>query len=162
MANSTNGLEIAWTLAVVVLLAGVAVWSTLVLFDISGSPPPGNPSEFVTVKASQWQWEFCYYASHENNSCFVSQYDAQTNSVTGGALWALPGAVVQLNVTSEDVAHSLYIPQLGVQINAIPGRVNTINFQVPSNANPGTQYIIECTEFCGTGHANMRSFVIVT
>lgn len=160
MAKSTTKLEMAWTLGVVVLLAGVAVWSTFVLYNISGSPPPGNPSEFVNVIGKQWQWEFCY-SNASSVGCFNSTYNAQTNSVSGGALWAPAGTVVELNVTSADVAHSLYIPQLGVQINAIPGRVNTITFQVPSVA-PGTQYIIECTEFCGTFHGVMRSFLIVT
>lgn len=158
MVSPTNKRELAWTLAVVVLLAGIAVWSTFVLFNISGSPPPGNPSEFVEVIGEQWSWEFHYYA---NNTTYTSSYDAATNTVSGGALWALPGAVVQLNVTSADVAHSLYMPQLGVQINAIPGRMNTINFQVP-NVAAGSQYIIECTEFCGTGHGTMRSFLVVT
>lgn len=157
MVSRTNRIEIAWTLAVVVLLAGIVVWSTFVLYDISGSPPPGNPSEFVNVVGEQWSWEFCY----SNNSCYTSSYNANTNTVTGGALWAAPGAVVQINVTSVDVDHSFYMPQLGVQINAIPGRTNTINFQVP-NASPGTEFIIECTEFCGTLHGSMRSFLIVT
>lgn len=157
MVSRTNKIEIAWTLAVVVLLAGIVVWSTFVLYDISGSPPPGNPTEFVHVIGEQWSWEFCY----QNNSCFTSEYNAGTNTVSGGALWAAPGTVVQINVTSADVDHSFYMPQLGVQINAIPGRTNTINFQVP-NSSPGTQYIIECTEFCGTYHGTMRSFLVVT
>ncbi len=159
MVSRTNKIEIGWTFAVVVLLVGLVVWSTFVLFNISGTPPPGNPTEFVKVVGEQWSWEFCYYS---NNSCFTSQYNSQTNTVTGGALWASAGAVVQINVTSVDVDHSFYMPQLGVQINAIPGVVNTINFQVPSNAAPGTQYIIECTEFCGTFHGTMRSFLVVT
>jgi len=110
------------------------------------------------VVGEQWSWTFCYY---ENNSCFTSNYNSATNTVTGGALWAAPNTTVQINVTSSDVAHSFYMPQLGVQINAIPGRTNTINFQVPDVA-AGTQFIIECTEFCGTLHGDMRSFLIVT
>ena len=158
MVSPTNRLEIAWTLAVVVLLAGIAVWSTFVLFNISGSTPAGTPNEYVEVVGEQWSWQFHYDA---NDTTVTSSYDAQTNTVSGGALWAAPGAWLELNVTSLDVAHSFYIPQLGVQINAIPGRTNTIVFQVP-NASPGTQYLIECTEFCGTGHGTMRSFLVVT
>lgn len=159
MVSKRNKLEIAWTLAVVVLLTAVAVWSTFVLFVISGTPASCAPTEHVGVIGQQWSWTFHYYA---NNTNFTSNYNAQTNSVTGGALWAPAGACIQANVTSVDVAHSLYMPQLGVQMNAIPGVMNSVIFQVPSNAAPGTQYIIECTEFCGTFHGTMRSFLVVT
>ncbi len=81
--------------------------------------------------------------------------------MSGGALWAPPGAVVQINVTAADVIHSFNIPQLGVRIDAIPGRTNHFAFGVP-NTSPGTEYLIQCTEFCGTFHGTMRSFLVVT
>lgn len=149
-----NKLEIAWTLAVVVILAGVTVYSTFLLYNLDALSP--NPGEYVNVIGHQWYWEFCY----SNNTCFNSTYDASTNTVSGGALWALPGSVVQINVTGADVIHSFYIPGIGVQINAIPGRSNAIQFTVPQVA-AGNQYIIECTEFCGTLHGTMRSFLVI-
>jgi cytochrome c oxidase subunit 2 len=148
-----NRLEVAWTLAVVGLLAGVAAYSTVLLYHIDALP--ANPTEYVDVTGHQWYWQFCYPA---NNTCFNSQYDASTNSVSGGALWATPGAIVQINVTGSDVVHSFNIPQLGIRIDAIPGRVNMLAFNVP-NAAPGTGYLIQCTEFCGTYHGTMRSFL---
>ncbi|MGI0068338.1 MAG: hypothetical protein ACREB9_08030, partial [Thermoplasmata archaeon] len=117
-------LEIAWTLAVVALLVGIAVWSTFVLYKVDGLP--SDPTEYVVVRAQQWSWTFCY----SNQTCSTSNFNANTNTVTGGELWVLPGAVVQLNVTSLDVAHSLYIPGLGVQTNALPGRTNDVAFQI--------------------------------
>ncbi len=151
-----NKFEVAWTLAVVALIAGVSVYSTILLYQLDSLP--AHPTEYVDVIGHQWYWEFCYPV---NGSCFNSSYDASTNTITGGALWATPGAEVQINVTGADVIHSLYIPQLGVQINAIPGRMNYFAFGVP-NAAPGTKYIIECTEFCGEFHGTMRSFLVVT
>jgi heme/copper-type cytochrome/quinol oxidase subunit 2 len=50
---------------------------------------------------------------------------------------------------------------LGVRIDALPGRVNVYSFQVP-NVAAGTQYLIQCTEFCGTFHGTMRAFLVVT
>ena len=151
-----NKFEVAWTLAVVALIAGVSVYSTILLYQLDSLP--AHPTEYVDVIGHQWYWEFCYPV---NGSCFNSSYDASTNTITGGALWATPGAEVQINVTGADVIHSLYIPQLGVQINAIPGRMNDFAFGVP-NAAAGTKYIIECTEFCGEFHGTMRSFLVVT
>jgi cytochrome c oxidase subunit II len=149
-------LEIAWTLAVVALLAGVAAYSTILLYQVDALP--SDPTEYVVVTGHQWYWEFYYPA---NNSYFNSSYDPTTNTVSGGALWATPGAEVQVNVTGADVVHSFNIPALGVRIDAIPGRVNHFAFQVP-DVTAGTHYLIQCTEFCGTYHGTMRSFLIVT
>ncbi|HTW77223.1 MAG TPA: cytochrome c oxidase subunit II [Thermoplasmata archaeon] len=153
-----NKLEVAWTLAVVALLAGVAAYSTVLLYQLDALP--SDPTEYVTVIGHQWWWEFCY-DNASTAGCFNSTYDADTNSVSGGALWATPGAEVQINVTGADVIHSFNIPQLGVRIDAIPGRVNQFAFTVPS-APPGTQYLIQCTEFCGEFHGTMRSFLVLT
>ena len=117
---------------VVALLAGVAAYSTVLLYD--GDSLPSDPTEYVNVIGHQWYWEFCYTA---NNTCFNSTYDLTTNTVSGGALWAAPGAVVQVNTTGADVIHSFNIPALGVRIDAIPGRTNHFAFSVP-NAAPGT------------------------
>ncbi len=147
--------EIAWTLATVVMLAGVAAYSTILLYQLDALP--ADPTEYVEVIGHQWYWEFCY----QNTSCYNSSYDATTNTVSGGALWAPPGAVVQINVTGADVIHSFNIPQLGVRIDAIPGRMNYFAFTVP-NAPAGTSYLIQCTEFCGEFHGTMRSFLEIT
>jgi cytochrome c oxidase subunit 2 len=150
-----NRLEVAWTLAVVVLLAGVAAYSTILLYHIDALP--SDPTEYVDVIGHQWYWQFCYPA---NATCYDSTYDAATNTVSGGALWATPGAEVQINVTGADVIHSFNIPGLGVRIDAIPGRINMFAFSVPM-VSPGTAYLIQCTEFCGTFHGTMRSFLDV-
>jgi len=149
-----NRLEVAWTLAVVALIAGVSVYSTILVYQLDRLP--ADPTEYVTVIGHQWYWEFCY----QNGTCFNSTYDAANNSVSGGAFWATPGAVVQINITGADVIHSFNIPQLGVRIDAIPGRVNQFAFSVP-NVAVGTRYLIQCTEFCGTFHGTMRSFLVV-
>jgi cytochrome c oxidase subunit 2 len=151
-----NKLEVAWTLAVVALLAGVSAYSTILLYHLDALP--SDPTEYVTVIGHQWNWEFCYPA---NATCFNSTYNPTNNSVTGGELWAPAGGEVQVNVTGADVVHSFNIPQLGIRIDAIPGRVNLFAFSVPSVA-PGTKYLIQCTEFCGTFHGTMRSFLFIT
>lgn len=155
--------EVAWTLAVVGLLAGVAGYSAILLYHLDSL---GDPGEYVDVIGHQWFWEFCYPANVTEVGCFNSTYTPPTTenglgSVSGGALWATPGEVVQINVTSDDVIHSFNIPNLGVRIDAIPGRMNLFQFTVPTVA-PGTEYLIQCTEFCGAFHGTMRSFLIIT
>ena len=154
--------EVVWTLAVVGLLAGVAAYSAVLLYHVDALSP--DPGEYVDVTGHQWYWEFCYPA---NDTCYNSTYTPPSGgsnalgSVSGGALWASPGEVVQINVTSADVVHSFNIPGLGVRIDAIPGRNNLFQFTVPT-VTPGTEYLIQCTEFCGTYHGIMRSFLVIT
>jgi cytochrome c oxidase subunit II len=151
-----NRLELAWTLVTVGLITGVAVYSTILLYHIDALP--AHADEYVDVYGHQWYWQFYYPA---NNTWYNSSYDPTTNTVSGGALWAAPGSTVQINVTGVDVIHSFNIPGLGVRIDAIPGRTNTFAFFVP-NVAAGSQYLIQCTEFCGTFHGTMRSFLVVT
>ena len=106
-----NKLEVAWTLAVVVLITGVAVYSAILVYRLDALP--ANPTEYVDVTGHQWYWEFCYPV---NDTCFSATgriQDASTNTVSGGGLWAPPGAVVQVNVTGADVVHSFNIPDSG-------------------------------------------------
>ncbi len=149
-----NRLEVTWTLIVVGLIAGVSVYSTFLLYDIDD--PGTHPTEYVEVIGHQWYWEYCY----QNATCFNTTYDPTTNTETGGAMWVQPNSTIQINVTSDDVIHSFNIPALGIRLDAIPGRTNTFIFNIPS-ASPGTEYLVQCTEFCGQFHGTMRSFVVV-
>jgi heme/copper-type cytochrome/quinol oxidase subunit 2 len=151
-----NKLEVIWTLATVALVTFVAVWSTVLLVQIDALP--AHPNEYVDVTGHQWYWEFGYPV---NGSCFNTSYDPTTETVSGGDFWAAPGTTVQINVTAADVIHSFNIPGLGVRIDAIPGRMNYLAFYVP-NVSPGTQYLIQCTEFCGTFHGIMRAYLVIT
>ena len=69
-----NRLEVAWTLVVVVLIAFVSVWSTVLLYKIDALPAGAN--EYVEVIGHQWYWEFVY----SNGTTVNSTYDAATNT----------------------------------------------------------------------------------
>jgi heme/copper-type cytochrome/quinol oxidase subunit 2 len=73
-------------------------------------------------------------------------------------LYVRAGEVVIIEVVSVDVAHSFFIPQIGIHIDAIPGHDNHYWFTADT---PG-QYLIECTQFCGTGHYTMIGQLVVT
>ncbi|MCI4370051.1 MAG: hypothetical protein L3J81_01830 [Thermoplasmata archaeon] len=149
-------MEYAWTLADDALLAGVLAYTTVLLNQVDTVPP--HVDEYVNVIGHQWYWEFCY---PQNGTCANVTYNPANNTATGGAFWVRPNTEVQVNVTSLDDNHTDNIPNHGVRNDAIPGRVNTFAFGVPSVA-PGTSYLIQCTEFCGTYHGIMRAFVVVT
>lgn len=99
---------------------------------------PNDPGG-VTVKllAYQWGWNFTY----PNGKFTIDDMVVPANTV------------IIVNITSKDVDHSFGIPFLAVKEDAIPGQLNQLWFEVPTQ---GT-YIdaIHCFELCGVGHATM-------
>lgn len=61
------------------------------------------------------------------------------------------GNVYRLLITSEDVIHRFSVPDLGIKIDGIPGRVNSILF-MPHRVGKFVGY---CRELCGARHAYM-------
>jgi cytochrome c oxidase subunit 2 len=58
---------------------------------------------------------------------------------------------IKLIVSSADVIHCWTIPSLGVKVDAIPGRLNQINFIIN---RPG-KFFGQCSELCGLNHSFM-------
>ncbi len=132
-------MEIAWTLAPAVILVFVAVPTVRTIFATAEAPPDALK---VDVIGHQWWWEFRY---------------PELALVTANELHVPLGRTVQLSITSADVIHSFWAPQLGGKRDAIPGRVNHISFR----ADFVGDYSGQCAEFCGASHANMRTRVVV-
>lgn len=64
---------------------------------------------------------------------------------------------IKLNITSDDVIHSLFIPAFRVKVDAVNG-LQTYAWFYPEKKG---EYFFQCTEFCGTGHADMTGVVRV-
>jgi len=132
-------LELIWTAGPVIILAIIA---TVVFIELPGirNAPAATNALHVKVEGHQYYWQFDYpNGARSINTLYVPQ-----------------GTVVDLDVTSADVVHSWWIPQLGGKIQAIPGRVNTTWFQA---AHTGT-FSGQCAELCGLYHAWMKAKVV--
>ncbi len=66
------------------------------------------------------------------------------------------GEPVDVSLTSHDVIHSIWVPQLNGKSDVIPGRTNHLAFTATS---AGT-YRGQCAEFCGIAHAKMALLVV--
>lgn len=64
---------------------------------------------------------------------------------------------IKLNITSDDVIHSLFIPAFRVKVDAVKG-IETYAWFLPEKEG---EFFFQCTEFCGTGHADMTGVVRV-
>jgi cytochrome c oxidase subunit II len=126
--------EIIWTALPAVLLAGVAVPTVAVLFDIADRP---DDAIRISAIGQQWWWEFDYPG---------------LGITTSGEMVFPAGQEIVVNISSRDVIHSFWFPRLNGKRDAVPGRIHTLTIQADE---PG-EFEGQCTEFCGLSHANMR------
>lgn len=95
----------------------------------------------IEVIGHQWWWEV-RYADHP--------------IITANEIHIPVGQSVRIQLTSADVIHSFWVPELHGKLDMIPGRVNTIWI----DADHPDEYWGICAEFCGTQHAKMFFLVI--
>ncbi len=131
-------LELLWTVVPALILAYMFVLSTKGMkFD---SPPAPNTLP-VSVVARQWWWGVTYPG---------------TRAVTANEIHVPVGREVRVKLTSLDVIHSFWVPQLSGKTDVIPGHIRYQSFLA---VEPGT-YLGECAEFCGVEHGHMDFLVV--
>ena len=141
-----TSLEIGWTIAPAIVLAVIAVPTIIYIFDIAEDPGPD--ALVVNVTGHQWWWEFEY---------------PQLNVVTANELHVPVDVPVKLNLRSDDVIHSFWIPKLAGKRDVVPSNVNPLRFTARRSdidSFPAVFYG-QCAEFCGVAHAHMKFQVIV-
>ncbi len=102
----------------------------------------------IQVMAQQWAWHFRYEGK---DGVFNTEDDiVQLNDLR------LPvGRKVLFQVVSKDVIHSLYFPNTRRKVDAIPGRVTRLWFELTKDG----YYNIACAEMCGTYHYRMKAYL---
>ncbi len=123
--------------AIIVLVVLIATIQTM--GAIAGPATP--PRMSVDVIGFQYWWMVRY---------------AHRDVTTANEIHIPVGEPVELNLTSVDVIHSLWVPQLMGKMDLIPGKTLTTWIQA---SEPGV-YWGECAEYCGVQHARMKFLVV--
>jgi cytochrome c oxidase subunit 2 len=155
-------LEVAWTLIPVIILVVIAIPSFKLLYYEMILPQPD-----VTLRAIGHQWYWTYEYPSSGNFTFDSYgltddkaglADLKAKAAHEPRLLGVDNPVVvpvNKNVIVEtvgaDVIHSWAVPQFGVKMDAVPGRINKTWFRA---TQIGTYYG-QCSELCGKDHAFM-------
>jgi cytochrome c oxidase subunit 2 len=147
-------LEVAWTAIPVLILVVIAIPSFKLLYFGDRTP---NAEMTVKVVGHQWYWSY-EYPDHGNftfDSYMVAESDikpGQRRLLEVDNRVVVPvGTNVRILVAGTDVIHSWFVPALGVQIYAMPGRLNETWLNVDK---PGVYYG-QCNQICGINHAYM-------
>ncbi len=134
-------LEIIWTALPVLLVIFIFIIGLNTMNGIAAPAPSPNDIK-VNVVGHQWWWEFDY---------------PDLGIKTADELYIPVGTPVQITLTSVDVIHSFWVPQLTGKTDVVPGQTNHMWITA---SQTGT-FDGQCSEFCGIEHALMRARVVV-
>jgi len=136
--EGSNALEATWTLIPFFIFLVMFVWSASIY--MSWAQPPSDAEE-VFVVGKQWMWKF----QHPEGQREIDQLHVPL------------GRSIRLTMISQDVIHSMFLPEFRVKQDVLPGRYTTAWFQT---TKPGSYHLF-CTQYCGTMHAGMIGEVVV-
>jgi cytochrome c oxidase subunit 2 len=162
--HGNTRLEVGWTVGAAALLIFLVVVTFVMLPGIKNPaptganglqfasnalyastdqpPPPGGDALRIKVDGQQYVWRY--------------QYPGDKNVFAYTEMVVPSDTTVVLDITSDDVNHSWWIPKLGGKMDAIPGYVNKTWFKAKRGFYTG-----QCAELCGRNHANMLASVRV-
>ncbi|MBC8367669.1 cytochrome c oxidase subunit II [bacterium] len=130
-------LEIVWSVIpiILVMIMFYAGFKTYL-----GMETPPRSSHEVQVVGQKWQWTFIY-----------------PNGYSDPVLHLPIDEPVQLLMRSDDVIHSFFVPAFRVKKDVVPGRFTKAWFE----PNLAGVFPVYCAEYCGTGHSDMTTAVVV-
>lgn len=132
------GLELTWSIIPLIIVIGVFFWGFHGYMQASIAP---NESLEITVTAKKWVWQFEY----PDGTRTLNEVHLPVNKP------------VRFIMTSEDVLHDFYVPEMRVKMDIIPNRYTDLWFQPDKEG----LFRLTCAEYCGKGHSDMMGKVYV-
>jgi cytochrome c oxidase subunit II len=131
-------LEITWTIIPLFLVIMIFFWGFKGY--LAASTPPGDATE-IQVTAQKWNWTFEY---PDGNRAINELH--------------IPlGKPVKFIMSSQDVIHDFFVPDMRVKHDILPNRYTEVWF---TPTVPGKHHV-ECAEYCGKGHSDMAATIYV-
>jgi cytochrome c oxidase subunit II len=141
-----TGLEIAWTIAPLIVVLVIAGYSFVELQK--DFQPINNQQMLVVIRGHQFGWTYTY-----ENSVVVDQEGTLNGDVTP---FVVPtNTLIKLQFEGTDVIHSWWVPAISGKTDAVPGYDNFSWLKIDQVG----KWHGECAELCGAGHATMQIIV---
>ena len=136
--HESKVLELSWIIIPTLLVITVFFWG---FRSYVGTSIPPVDAYQINVKGQKWLWTFEYPNGIQTSKEIVVPVNTP----------------IQLQMTSQDVLHSFFVPEFRIKHDVLPNRYSYVWFEAPE---VGT-YQVVCTEYCGTNHSNMGALIKV-
>jgi len=160
--HENTTIEVIWTIIPFLVLIGMAYPATKTMLEMKD---PSGSDMTVKITAYQWRWQYEYpqegvsfFANLSTPRDQIENYDGPGAAKNDNYLLEVDHPLVvptnkkiRLLITSNDVIHGWYVPQLGVNQYGIPGFIKDAWFEIEK---PGI-YRGQCSQICGKEHAYM-------
>jgi cytochrome c oxidase subunit 2 len=146
--HGNTTLEIIWTTIPAAILIVLSFMSVSTWAKVKRNIPA---SDFdIQVTAKQFNWEVVYPGA---DGKFGTEDDVKFDNDVHVPV----NKVIRVHLTSSDVIHSFFIPNMRFKQDAVPGRTILAWFEAKK---PG-KYELPCAELCGFGHSGMKGWLNV-
>lgn len=144
--HGNTTLEVVWTVIPAAIFLWLAIISKTQWEKVRMTMPPTDIA--IRITAKQFNWEILYPGP---DGQFGSNDDKQVDN----EIHIPVGKPVRVILSSKDVIHSLFLPNLRFKQDAVPGR----DIQTWFQANKPGRYEVPCAELCGFGHSGMKGWL---
>ena len=165
--HENTTVEIIWTIIPTLILIGMAIPATKTMIELNDVQASDMS---IKVTGKQWYWDYEYLDNGVHFESHLDEASEKTHRTVGADPRSVPHYLLNVDkplvipvnkkvrfvLTSGDVIHSWWVPDLGWKKDANPGFINEAWTLVEK---PGT-YRGQCTELCGRDHGFMPIVVI--
>jgi cytochrome c oxidase subunit II len=131
-------LDFGWTGAAIAVALGLFIWSSGLYVERERPP---EDALHITAIGKRWMWKMQHPGGQREINSLHIPVDRP----------------VVVELASQDVIHSFYVPAFRIKQDAVPGRATRLWFEATETG----RYHLFCAEYCGAEHAAMRGEIVV-
>ncbi|MCK6480328.1 MAG: cytochrome c oxidase subunit II [Planctomycetes bacterium] len=160
--HGNHRLEIIWTLVPGAILFWLALFQFSTWKDIKIARPDPKEGLVVQVMAKQFEWHFRYAGPD-------GKFDTDDDLLTLNYLHVPVDTKVTVQLRTQDVLHSFFLPNLRLKQDTVPGLTINQWFEARKTTEQARKergiesfnFEIACAELCGLGHTRMKGYLVV-
>lgn len=190
--NHNTALEVTWIVVPLIIVVFIFFWG---FHGYMAGQVARAGSEEIIISAKKWNWSATYdNGANSPETAYLDYVTQGDNSVRRGniafPIFVVPaGRPVKFKMSSQDVIHSFYIPDMRIKMDVFPNRYTSLTFTPLDNTGPSgagsardltdgpstgkdpkspelrnikyRDHFIFCAEYCGTNHSEMAGILRV-
>jgi cytochrome c oxidase subunit II len=142
--------EVLYTVVPFLIIAVLFYYTVVIQNEVEATP--GDPDVVVEVVGFTWNWQFNYRDGEGEGANTIASTTGNSGEIP---ILVLPtGQLVRFELTSSDVIHSFWVPELLFKRDVFPGNVRN-DFELTIEPGQEGHYVGRCAELCGAYHSMM-------